>query len=59
MADKLANGSLADIIVARRIHGKEPLERIARDLYADYGIEVTRQTLAKWELALTEQAGAA
>lgn len=59
MADKLAGGGLADIIVQRRIVGKEPLERIARDLYADFGIEVTRQTLAKWEQMLTDQAGAA
>jgi hypothetical protein len=48
MADRLADGHLADVIAAARAEGRSH-ESIARDLYKRFGIEVTRQTLANWE----------
>jgi len=47
MADRLAGGKLALIIAAYKAEGLS-LDAIARRLYADFGIEVTRQTVANW-----------
>lgn len=47
MADRLAEGRLAEIITAGRANGLS-YDEIGRRLYADYGIEATRQTLANW-----------
>jgi arginine repressor len=47
MADRLAQGRLAVIVAQWRSEGQSH-EAIARRLYAEYGIEVTRQTLSKW-----------
>jgi intein-encoded DNA endonuclease-like protein len=47
MADRLAQGRLALIVAEWRSEGQSH-EAIVRRLYADFGIEVTRQTLAKW-----------
>lgn len=48
MADRLADGQLADIIAEGRASGLS-YDEIGRRLYADFGIEVTRQTLANWD----------
>lgn len=50
MADRLAGGKLALIIAAYKAEGLS-LDAIARRLYADFGIEVTRQTVANWSPA--------
>lgn len=47
MADKMAGGRLAEIIANGRAEGLS-FDDIARRLYADFGIEVTRQTVANW-----------
>lgn len=47
MADRLAGGELASTISRFRAEGFG-LENISRRLFADHGIEVTRQTLASW-----------
>lgn len=47
MADRLAKGNLATEITNYRAEGLS-LDAIARRLYADHGIEVTRQTVASW-----------
>lgn len=47
MADRLADGKLAEIIARGRAEGLS-FDDIARRLYADFGIEVTRQTVANW-----------
>jgi hypothetical protein len=51
MADRLAGGGLAAIIAEARTEGQS-FDHIARRLYADFGIEVTRQTVANWTDAL-------
>ncbi len=47
MADRMAGGKLADIIGALRADGRS-YEDVTRRLFADHGIEVTRQTVARW-----------
>lgn len=47
MADRLADGKLAEIITTYRLEGLS-FDDIARRLFADHGIEVTRQTIANW-----------
>ena len=47
MADTLAGGKLAERIAELRADDASP-DRIARQLYADHGIEVTRQTIYSW-----------
>ena len=47
MADRLTGGRLDAIIAEGRAAGRS-YEDIARRLYADHGVEVTRQTLANW-----------
>jgi len=55
MADRLAEGRLAEIITAGRAEGKS-FEVIARDLYTDHGVEVTAQTVWNWHKRLTDDA---
>ena len=52
MANRLVDGSLEAILTERRRVRKQSLDQIARELYAEHGIEVTRQTVAKWVEAL-------
>lgn len=47
MADRMTGGRLAEILAERRARNQS-LEQIVRELYAEHGIEVTRQTLASW-----------
>lgn len=47
MADRLAGGELEETIARLRAEGAGH-ELISKNLYAAYGIEVTRQTLASW-----------
>ena len=47
MADVLAGGRLAAIITEHRDAGRS-LNDISRQLHADYGIEVSGQTIANW-----------
>jgi hypothetical protein len=56
MADRLVGGGLAAILTERRATRKQSLDQIARELYAEHGIEVTRQTLAVWIDALETEA---
>lgn len=51
MADRLADGRLAQIITEKRADDQS-YDRIIRDLYADFGIEVSRPTLLKWARSL-------
>jgi intein-encoded DNA endonuclease-like protein len=57
MADRLAGGELARLLRELRASDAS-YEAIARQLYSDYGIEVTRQTVANWvnELDIDEAA---
>lgn len=56
MADRLAGGKLAEEIATHKAAGHS-FNHIARLLYADHGIEVTRQTLADWWNALEADPG--
>ena len=47
MADRMAGGKLAEIIAELRTEGRS-YEDVTRRLFADFGIEVTRQTVARW-----------
>lgn len=60
MADRLAGGELAAIILGRRAEGIS-LDRIRTLLAVEHGIEVSRPTLANWldELAPAADAEAA
>jgi hypothetical protein len=51
MADRLTNGRLVEIVAGERQRGQS-YDAIVRRLYADYGIEVTRQTLSDWASGL-------
>lgn len=51
MADRLADGRLTELIAEGRAAGLS-YDDIARRLYADYGIEATRQTVANWASAI-------
>lgn len=47
MADRLAGGTLADQL--REMRGDDlSFDEIGRRLYAEHGIEVTRQTISNW-----------
>lgn len=48
MADRLAQGQLAEFIAEQRAAGRSH-EAVARELFAKFGVEVTRQTVANWE----------
>lgn len=58
MADRLVDGRLAEIIAVGRESGQS-FETIARNLYAEHGIEVTRQTLANWSQQTADSGAAA
>lgn len=47
MADRLAGGELEQVLADMRAQGFS-YDEISRRLYANYGIEVTRQTVANW-----------
>lgn len=47
MADRIAGGALEAIVGGLRASG-ESFDTIAKKLYADYGIDVTSQTVANW-----------
>lgn len=47
MADRLATGTLAQILSQKRSEGKS-FDAISRDLFATYGIEATAQTVTNW-----------
>lgn len=47
MADKLADGRLREIL-AEHVANKTTGDAICRQLFADFGIEVTRQTISNW-----------
>lgn len=57
MADRLAGGTLADQLREHLAAGRS-YDAIARHLFADFGIEVTRGTVGNWcrELGLLEAA---
>lgn len=55
MADRMAGGNLAALILADKA-AHFSAEEIARRLYADFGIEVTGQTLRRWLRELDDQA---
>lgn len=52
MADRLVEGKLEEILTERRLKRNQSFDQIARELYAEHGLEVTRQTIAKWVEAL-------
>lgn len=43
----MAGGHLAEVIATGRAEGRS-YEEITRRLFADHGIEVSRQTVARW-----------
>lgn len=47
MADRLADGQLEATLRGYIAEGKSQ-DAICRQLFADFGIEVTRQTIANW-----------
>ncbi len=47
MADRLADGNLAEVLLRLRDEDRSP-EDIGRQLYADYGIQVSRPTVSRW-----------
>jgi hypothetical protein len=51
MADRLLNGGLQDRIREGRVAGVS-FEDLARQLYAEAGVEVTAQTLRNWARSL-------
>lgn len=55
LADRLTEGTLADLIARKRSNG-ESFDRIARYLAAGYGIEVTGETVRAWHQQLEETA---
>lgn len=55
MADRLAGGNLAKTIRTLDQRDLSP-EQIARELYANHGVDVTRQTITNWLKALDAKA---
>lgn len=47
MANTLTEGRMVEILEGYRAEG-HGFDAISRRLFAEYGIEVTRQTVAKW-----------
>lgn len=47
MADRMASGRLVEIILTDQRAGYSA-EEVARRLYADYGIELSGQTIRQW-----------
>ena len=58
MADRMADGRLASIIVAYHAEG-HPAEHISRLLWAEHGIDVSGQTLRRWLPLLLAEADVA
>lgn len=54
MANRLAGGNL-DAILRRACENGETLDAISQRLYAEHGIEVTKQTIANWVKPIKEQ----
>lgn len=48
MAERLAGGDLPAILQEWRVERKQSFNQIARALFADFGIEVTGQTVSNW-----------
>ena len=55
MADRLADGNLANILREARANG-DSLNTISRQLFADYGVTISVQTVANWLAVLEEEA---
>ena len=55
MADKLADGQLAERLTTLRADGLS-LDRIAARLVEEFGVQVTKQTVANWLAALGVEA---
>lgn len=53
MANRLTDGRLASILRERR-ERNQSFETISRELYAEFGVEVTGQTVANWYARLAE-----
>lgn len=58
MADRLAKGRLAEILLAFKAEGVS-FDQASRILFADHGIEATRQTIAVWTETAERDAEAA
>ncbi len=58
MADRLADGQLATILLRLRSQD-QTYDTISAHLMDEYGIEVTRQTIASWVRVLEASGGAA
>lgn len=56
MADRMADGSLAQIIADRRDAG-DSFDQVAKHLYAEHGIDVSGQTVANWTAAMAKAGG--
>jgi len=54
MADRLAGGDLDSTLRQMKANG-DSFNTIAKRLYADYGVDVTGQTVANWLKALAKQ----
>jgi hypothetical protein len=50
LVDRILDGRLAEYIATARENG-DSFERIARNLHADHGIDVTGETIRKWSEA--------
>lgn len=57
MADRLAGGKLAERLLELEDAGNS-YDHIGRVLFADYGIEVTRQTVGNWVARVREASSA-
>jgi hypothetical protein len=53
MTDRVVGGDLAEKLLALRSEG-ESFEAISRQWHAEYGVEVTGQTLRMWHRQLVE-----
>jgi len=54
MADRLADGNLAEVLGALSEQGLSP-ESIAARLYRDYGIEAAGMTVRRWLVDLDDE----
>lgn len=54
MADTIVKGRLAEILAAYQAQPGMNINRMAKQLYADYRIEVTPTTLKSWVQNLSE-----
>ena len=51
MADRLAGGRLADVLATQKAELRS-WEAVSRHLHAEFGIEVTSETLRRWGIEL-------